>query len=213
MVSEYDVHTAVKPLRLIFWGGLLWIFDFKLNDFDILNDVLGTILIAVAVTRLARVDVSPRYRSAMKFIKVMAYVSVVTSIVKMTGTNVHILYALISLAQLAATIIFSLAMHWFCLEGGLPRSAASWKLTMLLFAAIYAVPLGFSYIAGIIAQLMGTNYNLNLGPAALLLILVFFLPIIHLFISTSRMRKEAAGGGTYPGHGFEVLPPRDQQVP
>ena len=35
MTSEYDVRAAIKPLRLIFWGGLLWIIDFRIDGFDI----------------------------------------------------------------------------------------------------------------------------------------------------------------------------------
>ena len=214
MVSEHDVHAAVRSLRLIFWGGLLWILDFKLNGFDVFNDVLATAMIALAVTRLARVEVSPRYRTAMTFVQVVAYLSVITAALKLVGANLGPIYTLVSLAQLAATIVFALAMRWFCLEGGLPQSAASWRLTMILFAAIYAVPLGFVFIAGLIAQLTGSRFNYNLGAAVLLLLIVFFVPIVHLFISTSRMRKEAAAGGRgYPGQGFEVLPPREEQTP
>jgi hypothetical protein len=217
MVSEYDVHAALRPLRMIFWGGLLWIVDIKINGFDICNDVLATILIALAVFRLARIDVSDRYRSAMTFVKVMALISVVRSAVQLFNLDLgslSILFTLISLAQLSATIIFSLSMHWLCREAGMPRSAASWKLTMILFIAIYAVPLGCVYLAGIFAQITGSDFHYNFGAAVVLPALIaFFTPIVHLFISTSRMRREAAGGGTYTGHGFEVLPPRGPDAP
>ena len=57
-IDEPVVNQAITPLRLIFWGGLLCIFDFHLtqitNDhgfkFDVLSDALGTILITVGAS-------------------------------------------------------------------------------------------------------------------------------------------------------------------
>ncbi len=45
MLSWQHVHAAVKALRWIFIGGILWIVDVKFNSFDVLDDTVGTLLI------------------------------------------------------------------------------------------------------------------------------------------------------------------------
>src|SRR5262249_52012419 len=123
MVSEYDVRSAIRPLRLIFWGGLLWILDFKIDGFDILNDVLASILVAVGVSRLAAGQVSDRYCRVMWFVRLIAWVSIVAVLIKMAAGNFPepfaMLMTLFTLAQLASIIAFCVAMRWFCLEAGL----------------------------------------------------------------------------------------------
>ena len=79
-------------------------------------------------------------------------------------------------------------------------------MTTILFLCVYALPLGILYAIGLFTTAMGTRFNLNLGPAALLLIPVFLIPPIHLFMSVSRMSREAQGGGTYTGRAFPVVP-------
>ena len=67
-IDESVVNQAITPLRLIFWGGLLCIFDFHLTQttnghgfkFDVLSDALGSILIAVGVFRLGAIPIHDR---------------------------------------------------------------------------------------------------------------------------------------------------------
>ena len=214
MISDFDVRQSLGPLRQIFWGALLWLLDIQINGFDILNDVLATVIIAVGVTRLARVDVSDKYRAAMGFVKVTAYVSVVSAAVQMVNGLPQALVVpltIISLAQLAATITFCIAMQWFCLEAGLTKSATSWRLTTILFAWLFAAPLGVVFGAILVSQATDARWSFRLGASVLFVLAVLLVPIIHFFISTSRMKREVAGGMTYRGHGFEVLPPRDSR--
>ena len=62
----------------------------------------------------------------------------------------------------------------------------------MLFVIVYLVPLGFLDVASIVATLADTHWHVDLGPPGLLLIPVFVIPIIHLFVSTSRMKRAVA---------------------
>jgi hypothetical protein len=59
-----------------------------------------------------------------------------------------------------------------------------------------------------IMGLTGGRFNIHVGPEAILLLLIVFIPIIHLFISTSRMKREAIAqtGIGDGGRGFPVIP-------
>src|SRR5436309_3272362 len=111
MISEFDVRSAITPLRLIFWGALLWIIDFRINGFDIANDLLGSILVAIGVVRLARINVSERYNRVMGWVRLLVLISVPVVLMKMLGVAsagqpVTLLFTLFSLAQLASILAF-----------------------------------------------------------------------------------------------------------
>jgi hypothetical protein len=211
MISEFDVHSTIRPLRWIFWGALLWIIDFKINEFDLANDVLASILVLAGVSKLGQIDVSERYRNVMAVVWLVAVVSVPVTLMKMFGTNfpppVTMTLTVLSLAQLATTVAFCVAMRWLCIAAGLNRSAESWRLTTIFFLALFAGPLGLLYGCMLISQLTGMRWTLNVGTSVLLILFVLLVPIVHFFISTSRMRHEAGGGGTFPGQAFAVVPP------
>ena len=212
MNGSYDVRDAVGPLRLVFWGGLLCVLDFKINNFDILNDFLGAILIAVGVARLARFPVHERYLGWMLFVKVVAILHVFTAFFAMFMLHppepIAFLLTAFHLATLAATIAFCVAMRWLCMDSGLDRSAESWQLTTILVTVLLAAP---SALLALVALLsMGRSWNIGL-PIIFLLLAAVLVPVIHFFISTSRMRHEAEAGGRYPGGGFPVVtPPPDE---
>jgi hypothetical protein len=203
IMNEHIVKQAITPLRLIFWGGLLCVFDFTFSEttngwglkFDVLDDVLGTILIAVGVFRLSASPVHDRYATMMKFVQVMSLLAVLDAIrdhfIMPLHPVVQFVLSLFGLITLAAIVGFCIAMRWFCEATNLLEASRSWSTTTLLFVIIYLVPLGLFYVitAGTIAS--GTSFDLNLGPAGLVCFPVFVIPFIHLFMSTSRMRRAA----------------------
>jgi len=224
MIPWDDVRAAIKPLRFIFWGGILWIFDLTFTTTtngtgfrcDVLDDTVGTILITVGVFRLAKAPVPGKYSAVMSFVKAVAIASIGETAMKHFifehPAPLDFVLSVLSLCQLAATILFCLAMKWFCDAAALPRPAASWKLTFLLFCFIYALPLGFFYMGSLLAIVGQTSFNVDLGIGGLLLLPVFALPLIHLFVSTSRLKRAAESGiaGDLGQRGFPVvLPPDD----
>jgi hypothetical protein len=200
-MNEHTVGQAITPLRMIFWGGLLCIFDFNFSQttngqgfkFDILNDALGTILIAVGVFRLSAISVHGRNATVMKFVQVVSVLAVLDAIrdhfITTLPPVVHIALNLFGLITLVAIVAFCVAMRWFCEEAHLLEASRSWSVTTLLFVVIYLLLLGLLYVITAVAIASGTSFNINLGPAGLLLLPVFAIPIIHLFISTSRMKR------------------------
>lgn len=202
-VSITDIGKIISPLRLIFWGGLLCVFDFRVSQtssgkgwqFDILNDFAGMLLITWGVFQLARINVHDRYKTAMLFVKVAAALSSFQALhdhfVYPIAPTLSFFLFLSGVVVMIAMVVFCVAMQWLSEEADLLLSARSWKTTTLLFVFIYLIPLGLFYCAGAIAIATGTSFNIDLGPSGLLLIPVFFVPVIHLFISTSRMKNEA----------------------
>ncbi len=197
------ITEAITPLRMIFWGGLICLFDLSVTQksngtgfkFDILNDVVGAVLISVGVFRLSSLSVHANYETAMSFVKVIAVLSILDSIrdhvVTPLPTPVQLLLQLFGIATLAASITFCVAMRWLSTATRLTLSEASWRTTTILFVCIYAIPLGLIHLLGMASIASGKFFNVNVGPAGLLLLPIFAIPIIHLFVSTSRMRREA----------------------
>jgi hypothetical protein len=200
---KLSIKQAVAPLRMIFWGGLLCVFDITFSQttngqgfkFDILNDALGMGLITCGVFSLASAPVHRRYASVMTFVLIVSVLALLDAIrdhfILPLPPAIHLLQSLFGIACLAAIIAFCVAMRWCCEEAQLPRAAASWSVTTILFVAIYLLPLGLLYLAGVFAMLTSSSFNFNLGPAGLLVLPVFAIPLIHLFVSTSRMSRDS----------------------
>lgn len=194
---ESDIVRAVTPLRLVFLGGLLCVIDVSIDGFDLLPDLLGLLLICVAVIRLRRFRVDDRYHSVMTAVAAAAVVSTGIWIFDQLPTRlpplVSALRMLFSLLELAAIVAFALAMRWLAVAAGLDRAARSWQVTTVLFVAIYLLPLGLFDLVAVGALVTGSSFSFDLGPAGFFLLMpVLVLPLIHLFVSTSRMRNEAA---------------------
>jgi hypothetical protein len=197
---------------MIFWGGLLCIFDITFTQTtngrgfkcDILDDTLGAILIAVGVFRLSAIAVHGRYATVTRFVQVVSVLAVLNTIrahfIMPLPPLVHVVLNLFGLVTLVAIVAFCIAMRWFCVEAGLVAAARSWSVTTWLFVLIYLFPLGLLYLVTAVAMASGQSFNVNLGPAGLLLVPVFAVPVVHLFVSTSRMK-----------HGAETLVPAAPQ--
>lgn len=208
-----DIRQAVTPLRMIFWGALLCIFDLTFSSsgfrFDILNDFVGALLIAIGVARLGKFVVDDVYAGCMRFAWIMAVLAVLEAaldhFVFPRPEVLQIVLSLVGLASLAATVLFCYCMQRLSQHHGLERSAASWRTTTVLFLVIYGIPLGLLHLAGLFSRLVGEKpFEYDLGPAGLLLLLVFVVPVVHLFVSTNRMIRESENPPFPPGGGLPV---------
>jgi len=201
-MKEFPTQTAISALRAVFWGGLICVFDFSFGQttngngfkFDIISDAVGCLMIAWGVTQLKPLLPLERYYNAMTFVQVVAWMCVVEAVadhwVTKTPIVPGVVRSLFSLASLAAIVSFCVAMRWLCESLALRQATQSWRTTTYLFVFIYLLPLGLFHAAAIIAMITGQKFHFNLGPAGLLFLLVFVVPIIHLFMSTSRMKDE-----------------------
>ncbi len=204
-LSNHTVEQTISPLKWIFWGTLLCMLDFHftLNPsanglgfrFDILNDAVGAILIAVAVSRLSALPVHGRYTSVMKYVQIVAVIAVLNAVLEHVviplPAPLELAFGLLSLVTTAAIIAFCVAMRWFSELAPLGAAARSWRTTTLLFGLFLAVQLGFFAISVVTVVTGGGSFNLNLGVAGLILLIPFAIPPIHLLVSISRMRRGA----------------------
>ena len=196
-----DLRRAVTPLRLIFWGALICLIDIDLkirigggpSKFDLLDDFVGMILITVGVFRLAALDRGPGYSGPMTFAKIVSSISMIKELLDHwsfeTGEAWGFCCSLISFAELAAVLLFCRSMRVLCEWNGLGEAAQSWHTTFMLYVVLYALPLGGLYLFSLIVKLSGKSYNVDVGVAALLFLAVLFVPLIHFFVSTSRMKR------------------------
>lgn len=202
-ISTEDIRQTVSPLRLIFWGGLICVIDITFSQtvngegwkFDILNDFVGMLMITWGVFQLAKLNVHDRYRKYMNFVQVIAVLTCIESLqahfVYDAPLPLALLFVVFFIVTMIAIVMFCVAMRWLSEEAGLRASAKSWKTSTVLFVVIYLIPFGLFYCACAVAIVMGESFDLQLGPVALLLVPVFIVPLVHLFVSTSRMRNEA----------------------
>ena len=198
-----QLSAMITPLRLIFWGGLFCLIDItfsqKVNGsgfkFDLLDDFIGMLLITVGVFRLGRFEASRSYRKGMAFVKVVAVLSTFKALIDhwifRTPDVWDLFWTFFSLAELAAMVVFCFTMHLLCRVTELDEPARSWRTTSFLFVFLFALPLGLFTSASLVAMATGKSFHFNLGPAALLAIVVFVIPFIHFFVSTSRMARAA----------------------
>ena len=202
-LSNRDIQATILPLRLIFWGGLICIFDVTFSQtvngvgwkIDIFNDFVGMLMITWSVFRLGRIRFSDRYRTAMLFVQIIAVLSCISALHDHLIYDIHplvsLLLSILGMLSMLALVVFCLAMVWLCREAVLLRSEKSWRITLLLFVFIYLIPLGLFHFAAVIAFVADFSIYIDLGPAGLLLLPVFCIPIVFVFISTSRMKTDA----------------------
>ncbi|MGV7698383.1 YncE family protein [Mycobacterium kansasii] len=208
--ASTGIRSAISPLRWIVWGALICLVDLTYSQtvngvgwrFDFANDAVGMLMILWGTSRLAKIRVHDRYRSALRFVIIAAVFSLLDAIhghfIYATPAAVALFFSLVGVASMIANVVFCVAMRWLSEEAGLQRSAKSWKVTTWLFVIIYLIPVGSLSCAAAIATALGSPFHVDLGPAALLLLPVFGIPLIHFFVSTTRMKTDAESPSPAP---------------
>lgn len=196
------ISQATTPLRFIFWGGLLCVLDFSFSSsttvngvvgsgfrFDILNDLVGMILVTIGVVKLGKFEIDLTYRRQMLFVYFCCIIGCIKAFlghfIFTPSAIVSLIGSATSILSLVGTILFTNAMVQLASSYQLHRSAASWRLTRILMVLFWCVPMGISNLMAL------TGGFVNLGLIVIPLLLAMIVPLIHLFISTSRMREEA----------------------
>ncbi|MEM7457136.1 MAG: hypothetical protein AAF456_22530 [Planctomycetota bacterium] len=203
--------AAISALRFIFWGGLLCLLDIHFTQtssyngvesgfrFDLLNDVFGMILIWLGVLGLSRFEVNASYAKEMSFIKMACLVGTIVAVdghfLYEDPTLIALLRVAAGMVTLAATFLFCVSMKRFADTYGLPTSSRSWKTTRNLVLVLWVAPVGLSHTISILGLVTGSDTAFNLGLLALPILLMMLVPLVHIFISTSRMKNEIESGG------------------
>ncbi|QDU54237.1 hypothetical protein [Aeoliella mucimassa] len=201
------ISHAIQPLRWIFWGLMLCVFDFAFSTtqevngvvsgfrFDVLNDLLGMIIVTCGVSKLRKFELPGSYQSFMLFVFVVSVLNCLVALkehfIFPEPTPLSLLSDGISIATLLAVVLFCLCMQQLSQTYGLVRSVQSWRMTMQLALFLLVLPLGIMRVVGLLAIFLGPNFGIALGVLAIPILLAMLVPFIHFFISTSRMKREA----------------------
>lgn len=202
-VGAPRLAEAVAPLRLLCFGGLLWLLDVPITwtsngrgfRFDVLNDAVGTAMIVRGLLGLRACWAEPRFRRDLLGCAVVAALAtanalrahVVAPLPVVVSSLVHVL----ALAVLACLILFAWSMRRLCLAAEATEAARSFRTTFWLFVGVHAVPLGALHAANLAALALDVSVRLDLGWFALPVFVVLLLPLAHLLLSTTRLRQAA----------------------
>ena len=212
-------QKIITALRLIFWGTLICIIDVRIDQFDIVNNFIGMILMMCGVLSLSKIAVSPRYSSRM----VYNSVAVVLATIVTFFTAIVFPLTMSTMNRVTFYILFQLFLvpfctwgwYWFCLcmkemcdQRHVSRCSASWRYSSNLIFFIFFIP---SCIGFFVALCFAVSGNLKtftthhyygdiseIGPLDLLafmlilsLVVLIFWGMIHFLISLSRMIRAA----------------------
>lgn len=203
-----NIKQTILPLRLIFWGGLLCVFDLTISEtvshsgriisgirFDFLNDFVGMLMITYGVNRLAHCRLALDYQRSMQFILICCLLNCLTALAWHFILQPIAIYSVLlgglGLATLVSTVLFCNCMENLSIEYQLTKAALSWRKTRLLVILLWVIPLGILYLSGVYATISGEAFNLDLGVLTLPVLLGMVVPLVYLFVSTSRMQREA----------------------
>lgn len=212
-ISTRDIQAAITPLRLVFWGGLLCLIDIhstwniagQVWKIDVISDVIGTLMIAWGAFRLSMLSVDGWYRAAMTLVLTVASVAILVAL------HDHFVYeqpqwilgALLvaSVVGLIASAAFCMAMRRLSAAADLEHSERSWRTTMQLVVFISLIPMGLVYAAGALATLVDETSAFQVPPSlASIVALAQIVPLIHFFVSISRMAREAESTASVAEH-------------
>lgn len=205
-MGHADLRSAVRPLRWIFWGGLLCVIDVHYSTvtngrgwhFDFLSDVVGMALIVAGLVRLLAVPVHDRYATVLRVCTAVAVLELLDAVrghfIQPWPTPVVVGASLLHLLGFVATALFCVAMRWMCDAHGLADASRSWRTTLILFLVAWVIPLGMLQLVLLGSLLSGSPFAVALGPVLVLLVLVALLPLVHFFVSTSRTARAAEDG-------------------
>jgi hypothetical protein len=155
-----EAGRAVRPLRFIFWGGVLgilvlprWLMFVHIPWFSLrpahrvlfLVSAVGAAPLSFGSFWLTRIDVSKRYRIAMSFAgAVFALRAAASLFVGAFMPDAYLDWAIEILHMchvvwLAAAVVLCLGMRWFTEEADLTAAFLEWRVTMRLALATLVV--------------------------------------------------------------------------
>ncbi len=205
-LSRADVLGTIAPVRLIICGALLGIFDYvpvALDGphvrVDVLNDLLGAVLVAVGVFRLARLRVHPawndHYGASMKFVRMVAVLAVVDAALgfaafERSRTWVVWLSALGILKVLAFCLLW-ICYRWVLLAGPFPASRRLWFIAISAFVVMLMVPGCYYYGFRMLGAMHGGLPEKVSPLSAAFFGLFVGAPLVLMFRATYTLGSEA----------------------
>jgi len=205
-LTREEVLGVVRSLRLIVIGLLLCIFDYvppaldtKYVRVDVLNDMVGALLIAGTVFRLARLRVhtawNNHYGSTFRFIKLVAVLAVIESVVGVAAfQRPRRLVVCLHAAGLAETVALGLlcvCIRWVLLAAPLPKSRKLWFTVTTVMVVLTLLPLVYFHMSEMVKAMLGGRIDAIEPAAEAMCGLVISVPLVLLLYATVRIASEA----------------------
>lgn len=197
MIDKAEVEKLVTALRLIFWGLIIVLIDINVQSFDLVNDIVGILVIASAIKLLTALHQNGAYRRVMRFARMVAFLACFDSLYNQffedAVASITVASAALELVTAFAIVMFCHAMRWLSREHGLWRAAMSWHKTAKLATWLYLVTTGAFLTCGSLFRMLDHSDNTQI--TSFILFTVFFVmmvaPFVHFMISLTRMKREA----------------------
>lgn len=160
LLTEEESRKTTTSLRLIFWGVLVVFIDIKVNNFDLLNNFIGMLMISSGGIGLSRIDISPWYNRGMSWIVVVMILETIDSFYSAVLVPLSpglapppyaffiVLAGVIGFIAFITLLGFCRCMKEFCETLKWTKPSASWQFTfqLILFGVfipgmILSVPL------------------------------------------------------------------------
>ncbi|HEX7896938.1 MAG TPA: hypothetical protein VF950_04215 [Planctomycetota bacterium] len=195
-VSARDLRRAVPALRLIFWGALINLVDIRVNGVDLLNDIVGTTLVATGAWTLSALRVDEIYRRGMLFAKVVAILSLAGAVLELARPTPFTrgCAEAVGLLEIAGMTVACAMMVRLSRAAELPDVAAHWSRTLKWFLWIEVGLLGLIRAGAALWLAAGRPFvpfpsgHPSAWIAGILVFLGLLLaPWIRFFQSTSRL--------------------------
>ncbi len=206
MFGKREALKAVTPLRLVFWGSMLYIVDYvpawaKTERWrvDLFSDVVGMVLVAIGASLLWRLPVhqpsNDRYSGLMRMVKYVAIGSAIVAamehVVFYHPRALNVFLALFGAVRAVTIVLFGWSVMYICTEAKLARAHKSWTVTMFLLGGILGLPLLYCSYVTFLTLLAPGGLPMDLGWAKPALTIVWAIPLAAVYVSTSHLAKEA----------------------
>lgn len=201
-VQRRVLERATSSARLISLGFLLWTLDIRIAvhlggsswSWDLLNDALGMVLCTLGLLALASLNSEPRFRGTMAALSlVCAFAALLALLESLRPRTVEDLAPAVPILRwigAGAIAAFCVTVSRFCRAEAAETAAQSWILTLVLF---YLATTGAPIVLEI-ATPSTARPDMPLGHPLATTLLVGALqcvPVVHSFVSTSRMRRKS----------------------
>lgn len=165
--------------RLLLFATLIIVIDIRIGSFDLINDLVGAVLVIIAVSRLRTAAPEPaQLHRPLYALAVVAFLAAITDQIDPGGLVAAVLgWSNVFGAWLTARLLAGA----FAAEDD-DMLAAQWSASERLILWLGIVPIvGLS----IIGRLLGPADG-DLDPVGIVIILLAALPLLHLLVSLYR---------------------------
>lgn len=193
----YDVNDAVTaPARLraglgfVFWGMLLVVLDFRVNDIDVIPDIPGWVLLAVGSGRLMGQSADGAYEVRATAAWVMSVAAALLSFGDLMPSPPAALAVAYLVLAVGHPIVVSAAMLRLTTVAGAEDERRSWHVS--LWALVLSIVVGATTVA-----IVATG-GADSAPVAVFVVLFAVAAVLHYLVSLWRSRRaldtDDAGG-------------------